>query len=76
MALREGAHAYIEARGTLRLMNRSTVHLLPGATLELAPKARLLVENGSRIVVHTGATLKGTRKQLRKLERRGRILRA
>ena len=72
----EGAQAFIEARATLRLINASTLYLLPGATLELAPKARLLVENGSRIVVHPGATLKATRKQLRKLERRGRILRA
>jgi hypothetical protein len=70
-----GAHAYLDDRSTLVLQNASALHVLPGATLELHPTARMRVEGGSRIIVHAGGTLQATRKQVHKLERRGRIIR-
>jgi hypothetical protein len=69
----EGALVHLETGATLDLQNGSTLHLLPGAVLSLANKARVLADGSSRIVLHGSAVLKATRKQLKKLNRRGRV---
>ncbi|MFN3874308.1 MAG: hypothetical protein ACK4L7_00145 [Flavobacteriales bacterium] len=75
LTLLEGARIAIDARAKLTLENGSVLHALPGSRIELHRKARLQASGDSRIVLHGDARIDGTGRQLRRLERSGRMLR-
>lgn len=75
LTLLAGASVLVEDGATLELTGGSQLHLLGGSTLVLGRKARLAIATGSTLLVHEGATLDGRTKTLRKLRRKGRLVR-
>lgn len=74
-AILQGATITLEARSELKLANGSVMHLLAGSSIDLHRKARIKIDNDGRVVLHGNAQMHGTRKQVRRLERSGRLLR-
>jgi hypothetical protein len=73
-SISSGAHLRALPRSRIVLRNGSELHLLPGGTLELDRKARIVVEQG-RVVLHGDARLSAPPNLVRKLERKGRLVR-
>lgn len=69
----EGAHAVLERKAKLRLLNNSVVHVMPGAVLTMERRAKLDVAAGSRIILHGDAKLEAKTRVLRKLRKRDRL---
>jgi len=73
--LERGARMRFASKATLSIENGSTVHVLERGVIELHRKARVKMDGDARIVLHGDAEARGTRKQLRKLSRSGRMTR-
>lgn len=69
----DGARMRFDEKATLSLENGSVLHVLAGSSIDLHRRARIKLDPDSRIVLHGDALVRGTRKQLRKLDRSGRM---
>lgn len=74
-SVERGARMRFAGKSTLSIENGSTLHMLPGSVLELHRKAKVKVDSDARLLLHGDAQLNGSRKQLRRLARSGRMLR-
>lgn len=70
-----GASAYFEPKSELRLGTGSILHVMPGAELNLDRSAKLTVDGSSRIIVHGDGRINAKAKTLRKLRKKGRMVR-
>ena len=73
--LERGARMRFASKATLAIENGSTLNLLDGSAVELHRKARVKMDDDARIVLHGSAEVRGTRKQMRRLSRSGRMTR-
>ncbi len=70
-----GALVVLEKKSSLRLENGSVVHVMPGAQLLLDPSAKLILDPTSRIIVHGDARITASPRLLKKLTRKGQVVR-
>lgn len=68
------ASIFVGRGAKLELINASVMHMLPGSELLLGPGAKLLADASSRIELHGDARIDATRKQLKKLRKKGRLI--
>jgi hypothetical protein len=73
--LQGGAHLHVRSGSRLELRRGSVVHVLPGAYLQVEDGAQLTMDNDCRIVLHGDGRLAVKRKMLRRMNRRGWIVR-
>ncbi len=69
------ASVLISRGAKLELQDGSVFHLMPGSTMTFEPKAKLLVDGLSRVIAHGDARIDLPKKALKKLERKGRLVR-
>ena len=75
LTLEDGARMHLAGGARLHVIHASEVHLMPRSRLELDPSAKLVIDRSSRIVVHGDARLEASKKMLRKLQRKRRLVR-
>jgi hypothetical protein len=68
-----GARLRLESKAELAVLGESTLHLMPGSMIDLHPKARLTIDRSSRIVLHGDAAVHGTKRQMKRLRKGGRM---
>lgn len=73
--LQGGAHLHVRSGARMELRRGSVVHVLPGAYLQVEEGAQLTMDNDCRIVLHGDGRLEAKRKTLRRMNRRGSIVR-
>lgn len=73
--LQSGAHLHVRAGSRLELRRGTVVHVLPGAYLQVEDGAQLTMDSDCRIVLHGDARMAVKRKILRRINRRGLVVR-
>lgn len=73
--LQSGAHLHVRSGARMELRRGSVVHVLPGAYLQVEDGAQLTMDNDCRIVLHGDGRLEVKRKTLRRMNRRGSVVR-
>lgn len=73
--LQRGAHLHVRAGARLELRQGTVLHVLTGAYLQMEDAAQLAMDNDCRIVLHGDGRIAVKRKILRRIERRGLVVR-
>ncbi len=73
--LQSAAHLLVRSGARLELRRGSVLHVLPGACLQVEDGAQLVMDNDCRIILNGDGRLVVKRKTLRRINRRGLIVR-
>jgi hypothetical protein len=73
--LQSAAHLLVRSGARLELRRGSVLHVLPGACLQVEDGAQLVMDNDCRIILHGDGRLVVKRKTLRRINRRGLMVR-